>query len=291
MRTAVTAVFLSLIIASSQAQARPPVPPEAALVQLGTLLEEAAGHLAIDSERDAESLYVQALFVARSDPALLLVAGSRTFGDAGMFYESVGRRSDAARVYREGIELLEGAGSEPSEVAALLSRLGRAHLANESFEDAEPVFRRLLPMWETLLGPERPEVVGCRYNLAEICRMLGRHHEAEALHREVLKARKAAFGERSLEVADSLRALGVLLTEAKRFPDAESLLWEAMALCQEAAGGEHPLVVEALSDLVELYRAQGREDQALPLVERAGHMRARLEERAELAHAQHDHEH
>jgi serine/threonine protein kinase len=86
---------------------------------------------------------------------------------------------------------------------------------------------------------------------------LGRYDRAEPLLRRGFALRRATFGTRSLEVADSLEHLGRLQQDRAAFADSETLLRQALEIRRRRLGDADPAVARTLNDLGELLAAKG----------------------------------
>lgn len=75
--------------------------------------------------------------------------------------------------------------------------------------------------------------------LGSVYQKLGRLHEAEPLLLKALDQRRRIFGENSQQAAESLVALGLLRKDEGRFPDAESLLRQAMTIQKQRLSHGH----------------------------------------------------
>lgn len=90
-----------------------------------------------------------------------------------------------------------------------------------------------------------------------ICRSLAALQEAEQL------------GAEDARLAGSLRHLARLYQERNNPGEAEPLLERALAVQEKALGPEHPVVAITLTNLMFLYRHQGKETEAVAVAARA----------------------
>ncbi len=75
--------------------------------------------------------------------------------------------------------------------------------------------------------------------------------------------------EADLMIAISLKNLGAAHSEQCKYADAEPYYKRALAIRESVLDSDHPNVADILNDLATDYRWQGRQDEALPLYERA----------------------
>ena len=75
-------------------------------------------------------------------------------------------------------------------------------------------------------------------NLAETCRVLGRHDEAEPLFRRAIAIREKANGPDGPELAPPLNNLAELCRELARYEEAEPLYLRALSIREHSHGVE-----------------------------------------------------
>jgi tetratricopeptide (TPR) repeat protein len=92
---------------------------------------------------------------------------------------------------------------------------------------------------------------------AHIRQAMGQYEEAEKLHREVLRLRKAALGPEHPDVGAALNDLGNVRSRVGDFEGSLQLLQEALAIRERQLGENHPLVATTLSALGATRRALG----------------------------------
>jgi hypothetical protein len=92
----------------------------------------------------------------------------------------------------------------------------------------------VLAIQERKLGPEHPETLRSRNNLAEMLRMQDRKTEAEAEHRKVLALRERVLGTEHPEVAGSCYNLALCLEAQAEGAEAKAKKAEALPLARHA---------------------------------------------------------
>ena len=113
-------------------------------------------------------------------------------------------------------------------------------------------------------------------NLSDVYRRLKRLGEAEKLTRESLGIRRKLFGNESLEVADSLRSLCIILGDQDQRLESEKIAREALAMRRKALGFDHQLVALSLIDLAWADGFNGKSDEAEALEREALAIRRKL---------------
>ncbi|MEO8202086.1 MAG: tetratricopeptide repeat protein, partial [Gemmatimonadota bacterium] len=83
-------------------------------------------------------------------------------------------------------------------------------------------------------------------SLAHVRYSRGDFADAERLHREALRLTRARHGNRGVEVASRLQALGAFLDFTSRPEAAEPLLEESLTMLRRTYGDNHPLVVNGI---------------------------------------------
>jgi hypothetical protein len=76
------------------------------------------------------------------------------------------------------------------------------------------------------------------------------------------------FGAESPDVAEVLDSLALLETDRSKFRAAENYAMNSLMIRQRSLGAGHPLVGDSLNTLASVYRAEGRDERAEPLLRR-----------------------
>jgi tetratricopeptide (TPR) repeat protein len=109
--------------------------------------------------------------------------------------ELSGSVSESERIYRRALVLSEASpGSQSANLALSLNNLGLLLLHQRRFDEALPVFERLLPIVETQFGSENPEVATCLENIAAALRGLHREEEARDRRNRAATMRRRRTG-------------------------------------------------------------------------------------------------
>jgi len=137
------------------------------------------------------------------------------------------------------------------------------------FQEAEPLHRRALAVYERGDGPDHPHVATALNNLAELLRAINRLAEAEPLYRRALAITERSYGPDHPDVARDLNNLALPLAATNRLTEAEPLFRRALAIDERSYGPDHPHVATALNNLALLLGATNRLAEAEPLYRRA----------------------
>lgn len=150
----------------------------------------------------------------------------------------------------------------------LMSDLGLLFSTQSLHEEAEPLLRRAVAIWEKSLGDDHPNVAIALNNLALLLWDTNRLLEAEPLLRRALAIDERSFGLDDPTVARDLNSLAVLLQAANRLSEAEPLMRRALAIDERGFGIDHPNVANSLNNLGQLLQATNRLAEAEPLTRR-----------------------
>ncbi len=153
-----------------------------------------------------------------------------------------------------------------AEAAQLLYQVGHYLRKNAQYEQAEPLYKRALAIYEQELGPDHPHVATIIDNLASLYRNLSKYDEAELLYQRALTLAEKAANHSS--VATSLNNLAELCRLQGKYDQAELLYKRALLYLEQTLGPEHPYVATVLENLTILYCDQGKYTQAEPLYQR-----------------------
>jgi tetratricopeptide (TPR) repeat protein len=189
-------------------------------------------------------------------------ASTSVFADAGQYRLLI-------PLYREMVQALETElGPNHPGVAEALFGLGKQLGEQGEYDETEPLYRRALKITEEEYGPVHSRVLDCLSSLAELLRKRARYDEAELLCRRVVGARDKSSVS-PVDQAEALDNLAAVLTDERKFPEAEELFRQALAICEKELGPEHRKTSTKLNNLASLLWQQERYAEAEPLYRRA----------------------
>jgi tetratricopeptide (TPR) repeat protein len=179
-----------------------------------------------------------------------------------------GHPDEAVEMYRQVVDLREKLlGPQHKEVAVALNNLGVAlRLAGKPAE-ADPVFRRALPIADAsadrrLLGTVLAGLGATLVDRAEYGR-------AEPVLRRSLALFDAAIGTDSLESAEALNNLAMLYRHTGEMSRAQDQLERALPLMEKHLGNLDPSLAIALNSMFVVLAEQQQWDRAEPFLRRA----------------------
>lgn len=170
-----------------------------------------------------------------------------------------------ARLIDEWKLFFNGAAQFLNDVGDYLFESGRLN-------DAEPLLRRSLSLYEETVGAGHPHFVNTLNNLAILCRQRGNYAEAETLCRRALTALEVMNEPPEMVqplVALSLHNLASLYDDLGKYEEAEPLFVRALEIRRRFLEEGDRQIGQSLNSLAELYRKLARYDDALPLCKQA----------------------
>jgi serine/threonine protein kinase len=156
--------------------------------------------------------------------------------------------------------IIEAFSDQPENEASLRKTIGSTYLSLGLHESALFHFDTAHQICLGLMGEEHPETLDSMHDVASAFFAQGRYSEAEALHRQVLEARRRVLGEEHPSTFESMRSLAVVFSGQARHSEAEALHRQALEGQQRVLGEEHP---DTLLNLSYLAKCEHSEAEAL----------------------------
>jgi serine/threonine protein kinase len=160
----------------------------------------------------------------------------------------------------------EFAGSQATK-GALLQALGRTYRGLGLFDQAVSLHTRARAVREAALGPDHPDTLKSRYDLAGAYRDAGRLPEAIALHEATLKLRESKLGPDHPDTLQSRNNLANAYYLAGRYSEAIALHEGTLKLRESKLGPDHPDTLKSRNNLAIAYSIAGRPSEAIALHE------------------------
>jgi tetratricopeptide (TPR) repeat protein len=193
---------------------------------------------------------------------------------ARLFYE-LGNYSAGIPPAEESVQIANIKKASPLTLANYLDRLGFLYYHQGKYSEAEPLYVRLLSIWEHQLGEDHPDVAYSLNNLAQLYKSQGKYSEAEHLFMRSLSISKCQLGEEHPYIVSSLHNLAELYNDQGKYSEAEPLYVRLLSIRERQLGEDHPDVAYSLSGLAVLYKLQGKYSEAEPLFVRSLSIRER----------------
>lgn len=164
----------------------------------------------------------------------LIVFGCTRSSDESVSWEQVramaseafqqGRYEEAEKRWTSALKKAEKFNPEDPRLATSLDELSFFYNSQLKYVEAEPLYRRLLALRETVLGPIHPEVAATLTNLAKLYQAQAKYAEAEPLYQRALAIDEKVLGMTHPDVAMILESYVALLREMNRADEAARLL-------------------------------------------------------------------
>ena len=129
---------------------------------------------------------------------------------------------------------------------------------------------------EDVLGPDHPDTLGVRNNLAVAYESVGRFGEAIELFEQVLAERERVLGADHPDTLNARNNLAGAYRSVGRFDEAIDAWEELLPDCQRVLGADHPVTLTVRNNLASAYDSAGRFGEAIELVEQVLAERKRL---------------
>ena len=144
-------------------------------------------------------------------------------------------------------------------LSGVLNNLAHLYMIQDKNAEADSLFTRVLHMRQELFGDAHQSLPVVLNNLAMMKRRLGRLDEAEVFAQEAVNVQRAVGGPNVGRVLTNLAAVQM---GQNKFAEAEASNLEALEILGSSFGSDHPLVQKARNQLVDLYEAWDRPEQA-----------------------------
>ena len=154
--------------------------------------------------------------------------------------------------------------------------VGYLGFLGDSPAQAIPVGERLLADQEQALGPDHPDTLAARNNLAAAYRVAGRTSEAITLYEQNLAARERILGPDHPATLLSRNNLAEAQQVAGRTGEAIPLHERVLAARERIQGPDHPDTLTSRHNLAAAYRVAGRTAEAITLNEQVLAARERI---------------
>ncbi|MHC4943322.1 MAG: tetratricopeptide repeat protein [Planctomycetota bacterium] len=154
---------------------------------------------------------------------------------------------------------------EQKEAIASLTEQAYCSFEEKRFEEAEPLFRKVLERHIEILGEEHLTSLFMQECLARVLKNLGRMDEAETHMRQVLECRTRQLGEKHYSTFTIMVFLSNLLRDAGDYSEAELLLRQVHEGYLRLFGENHNYTLDVSMRLSEVILRQGKFAQAKPL--------------------------
>jgi tetratricopeptide (TPR) repeat protein len=155
------------------------------------------------------------------------------------------------------------AGTQADEAAYTLIQVSNILSDSGLHASAARFDQRLVNHFTTLRGPEHPQTLSSRNNLANALDAQGKHTEAEAENRAVLALRERLLGPEHPDTLSSRNNLASALGLQGKYAEAEAEFRDVLALRERVLGPEHPDTLMSRNNLANALFGQGKHAEAV----------------------------
>ena len=185
----------------------------------------------------------------------------------GSTYADLGQPDEALALFDRAAHLAESTpGVPPRRLAGVLNNMAEVHISQRRFEQAEPLARRAISLWERSVEPGHPNIAVGLNNLAQALRLQGKYAEAEPLYRRSLQILETRLGPDHPDFAKALTNLADFFHERGRDGGAIVLYKRALDVLERSLGPDHPFTTKVRGNLAQVYHAEGRYTEAASLL-------------------------
>lgn len=227
-----------------------------ALNNLGVIVQD-LGNLAESEAIAQEVLDIRLALMPETDVLIPL-----SLNNLGRAQELLGRQEEAGASYLRAIELHQRHGADHPYYATAMNNLGIIRTRQRRFEEGLALFEASLEMRRRVYGESHSEIANSLSNIASLHLFAGRASDAEPLTAQALAMTQRIHPSGHWYVAVLQYLRGQCLVRLGRFEEAERLECEALACLQAAFGDSHHRTRRAMRELIDLYTAWNRPDQA-----------------------------
>ena len=148
------------------------------------------------------------------------------------------------------------------ELASLLAKTADYLRQRAQYQQAEPLYQRVLSIREQAWGDSTPYLAFPLNGLANLYREQGQYERAESLYQRALTIRQQQRGAHHPETAESLHDFARLHELRKRSEEALTLYQQALDIRERRLGTEHPRTRDTRTRYLRLLQAYGRSEEA-----------------------------
>jgi tetratricopeptide (TPR) repeat protein len=206
---------------------------------------------------EAERLALTAADEAQSARPPKNAAAIKAFQLAGWAAEKRIEYADALKHLREAEKLTDRA-VNPVEWANVQFAISRILYDQGRYADQDHILRDVLKEREQALGPEHPDTLAARHNLALALLREGKNSEAEAECRAVIQLREKVLGPEHADTLATRETLASALANQGKNGEAEAEFRKLISLREKVLGPDSLATLKAGNDLAIVLSREGR---------------------------------
>lgn len=220
--------------------------------------------------QESEKLLLRSLRILKKGGSKTTHYVANTHNNLGVLYYDMSRFQDAETHYRQAYGLYRrvyGANhpiiaSIYNNLANVVERLGRS-------QEAIALLKQSLSIREKLFGSKHPDYALTLLGLAAIDNSAGRYRAAMENYTRALSIYLAVYPPTHPRIATTMHNLGAVNYHLGDYEQSEKFFRGAIQIKERKFGSDHATVALGLRSLANVYKAQRRYEDALPLLRRA----------------------
>jgi tetratricopeptide (TPR) repeat protein len=174
-------------------------------------------------------------------------------------YEATAKHyAKAEDLFQQALKQAQYFGANDPKVGSTLNSLGLVYREEKKSKEAEEVFRRALPVLETVYGPDSIDVANVNFNIASAMVDQGQVGAAIPFLHKALSTYDGVLGASSVKTAGVLCMLGDAYRLNKDFKEAEGSLRRCADIRETDGGVDNPDLAAALHSLALVLEGQGK---------------------------------
>lgn len=150
-----------------------------------------------------------------------------------------------------------GLSKDPELQAQMMLTMGNVYQKLGLTAPAQSLLTHSADIRSRVLGPEHPETLRTRNDLANVLFEEGRFAEAEKSYGETLEIRRRVLGPEHPDTLQSMNNVAIVLVAEGHFADAVKMLRALLEIKTRVLGTEHPDTVNTMNNLAQPLYAQG----------------------------------
>ncbi|KAI0539978.1 hypothetical protein GGR58DRAFT_512001 [Xylaria digitata] len=215
--------------------------------------------------------------VLNIDGAIDTAGDTRLLVNIAETYLVLGKYSEAEKLYRQMLGLIEGAlHDKDPDILLCKNNLAVALYHQKKYEEAENIYRQTLMLKEEVLGKRHPGTLTSIDNLALVLGSRRKYKEAEEMQRQALELREEVLGKEHPDTMRGINNLAVTLCSQKKYEEAEQKYRQALELSERVLGKEHPDTITRMANFAVALSKQKRHGEAEQKHRQALELRERI---------------
>ncbi len=142
-----------------------------------------------------------------------------------------------------------GLAKDPEEQAQMASVMGKVYENLGLYARAQTLLQEAADVRRLVLGPNNPQTLESKTDLAWIIQHQGHYAQADTLLRQALAAELRVLGPVNPQTIKTTSDLAVVLSDEGHYPEAEKMFREVLASRQSTLGPSHPDTIIAMNNV------------------------------------------